>query len=279
MSDLSVTTKSTNPESTDTQMKMKKWIGNILMQIWFPAVLISIWQLVASLQIYPAFMLPGPIAVVQRGWEVLTSGFLFDQIAISLKRQFTGFIMGISGALLLGFMLGISLKMRTWMMSTLKLLYPIPGIAWVPLAILWFGIGDGSIIFIIFMASIWPLLFNTISGIDAINPTLIRASKALGATKFTLFFRVYLPGALPYVITGLRLSYGASWRNIVGAEIVAAASGLGYMINNARSLLAGDEIIVGMITIGILGFVIEKYVFDFLQKVTIKRWGLSNPDA
>jgi ABC-type nitrate/sulfonate/bicarbonate transport system permease component len=157
----------------------------------------------------------------------------------------------------------------------LQLLYPIPGLAWVPLAILWLGIGVESIIFVIFFSSIWPLLFNTQAGIASINPVYRRAAMALGTSRWRTFTRVIIPAALPFVLSGLRLTYGTSWRVIVGAEILSARSGLGFMIDNARGLLRGEEVIAGMITIAILGYVFEKIAFDFLERATIRKWGMS----
>lgn len=243
-------------------------------QGWSTLLILVIWQLVATYGPYPSFMLPTPVAVAKRGWEVGASGFLWTQIGASLTRQVIGFGLALAGGLGLGLILGISRRARTAFIVPLRMLYPIPGLAWIPLAILWFGIGDGSMIFVIVIAAIWPVMFNTIAGVDAISSTHLRAAKSLGATPWTMFTRVYLPGSLAFSVTGMRLSFGTSWRVIVGAEIIAASTGLGYMINNARSILRGDELMVGMVVIAVIGYFTEHIIFDYLERVTLDRWGM-----
>ncbi|MFA7437488.1 ABC transporter permease [Castellaniella sp.] len=254
--------------------KRTGWTWSLIRQGWSTVLIILIWHMIATYGPYPRFMLPTPLEVVMRGWHVASSGFLWEQILASLRRQVIGFGLAMIIGMSLGFILGISQKARTAMIAPLRMLYPIPGLAWIPLAILWFGIGDESMIFVIVIAAIWPVMFNTISGVDAISTTHLRAAKSLGANWWTMFTRVYLPGSLAFSITGMRLSFGTSWRVIVGAEIIAASTGLGYMINNARSILRGDELMVGMVVIAVIGYITEKVIFDYLEKATLDRWGM-----
>lgn len=244
-------------------------------RLWLLFALVLLWQLVVSLQIYPRFLLPSPLAVLRSLISTSRSGYLPSNIAVSLNRQMIGFVLSVLFALPIGIFLGYSPKFREPVLPVLQLLYPIPGLAWVPLAILWLGIGNAPIIFVIFFSSIWPLLFNTQAGIANINPIYRRAAMALGTSRWRTFTRVVIPAALPFIVAGLRLTYGTSWRVIVGAEILSAHSGLGFMIDNARSLLRADEVIAGMITIAILGYLFEKIAFDFLEHYTIKKWGMS----
>jgi ABC-type nitrate/sulfonate/bicarbonate transport system permease component len=246
-------------------------------RMWFPVLLIAIWQLIANAKIYPDYVLPGPNAVAMRAVKDISDGYLPLQIGASLYRQIIGFLLSVLVGLPLGLLIGMSRPLRTAVLPTLQLLYPIPGIAWVPLAILWFGIGEASIIFVVFFSAIWALLFNTIAGVSAIRPVHRRAAAALSLTPLMTFRYLYLPGAMPFIIGGLRLAYGTSWRVIVGAEIISASTGLGFMINNARSQLVGSEVILGMVVIGLLGYVVEKILFDAIEKVTIRRWAMTVP--
>lgn len=260
----------------DTALKLfLQFLARPLKHLWLLAAIVIVWHLVAVSKIYPPFLLPSPEAVVRSLVEMTQSGYLLQNIGISLGRQMTGFALSVAFALPVGVLLGYSKAFRQPVQPILQLLYPIPGLAWVPLAILWFGIGVESIIFVIFFSSIWPLLFNTQAGITSINPVYRRAALALGTSQWRTFTRVIIPAALPFIIAGLRLTYGTSWRVIVGAEILSARSGLGFMIDNARGLLRGEEVIAGMITIAIIGYVFEKFAFDLIEKATIKKWGMS----
>jgi ABC-type nitrate/sulfonate/bicarbonate transport system permease component len=136
-------------------------------------------------------------------------------------------------------------------------LRPIPPLAWIPISILWFGIGDAQNAFIIWLCAFFPILLNTTAGVKAIDPLHVRAALCLGATRMPLFRRIILNGALPSIVTGLRIGLGIGWMGLVAAELVAAPSGLGYLISDARSLLATDVVVVGMATIGLLGLLID----------------------
>jgi len=139
----------------------------------------------------------------------------------------------------------------------MEILRPIPPLAWIPLSILWFGIGDTQNQFIIFLAVFFPILLNTISGVKSIEPNLIRAARCLGAKQWNILWRVILRAALPQIVTGIRIGLGVGWMALVAAELVGATSGLGFLINDARTVLRTDYVIVGMITIGIVGLLID----------------------
>src|SRR5262245_2435106 len=140
----------------------------------------------------------------------------------------------------------------------LEVLRPIPPLAWIPLSILWFGIGDTQNEFIIFLGMFFPILLNTIAGVRNIEPNLIRAARCLGANEFRILRRNVLPSAIPQIITVIRICMGFGWMALVAAELIGASSGLGFLINDARTVLHTDYVIVGMITIGLVGFAIDR---------------------
>ncbi|MBC7129641.1 ABC transporter permease subunit, partial [Candidatus Bathyarchaeota archaeon] len=145
---------------------------------------------------------------------------------------------------------------------------PISPLAWIPLAILWFGIGESGKVFIIFVATFFPILLNTVDGVKRIEPVLLRAGRVLGCdTQFDLFRRVMLPASLPSILVGLRISFGTGWAAIIAAELVAANSGLGYLISDGMEILRSDLVIVGMIVIGIIGVLV-----DSLFKLALTRF-------
>ena len=148
----------------------------------------------------------------------------------------------------------------------IELFRPISPLAWIPLAILWFGIGESGKIFIIFIATFFPILLNTVSGVKGVDPVLIRAGQVLGCeTDRALFSRVILPAAMPTIIVGLRISFGTGWAAIIAAELVAAQVGLGYLIADGMEVLRSDLVLVGMVAIGILGVLIDS-VFRILNE-------------
>jgi ABC-type nitrate/sulfonate/bicarbonate transport system permease component len=139
----------------------------------------------------------------------------------------------------------------------LEFIRPIPPLAWIPLSILWFGIGDTQIVYIIFLAAFFPIVLNSMAGARDADTYLVRAGLSLGARPRELFSTVVLPGALPNIFTGVRVGLGIGWMALVAGELVAAPSGLGYMINNARTLFRSDYILLGMVLIGVLGLVLD----------------------
>ena len=144
----------------------------------------------------------------------------------------------------------------------IEVLRPVPPLAWIPLSILWFGIGDIQNQFIIFLGMFFPILLNTIAGVKNIEPNLIRAARCLGASETRILRRIVLRAALPQIITGIRVGLGVGWMALVAAELVGANSGLGFLINDARTLLRTDVVIVGMITIGVVGLIIDRTIRD-----------------
>jgi ABC-type nitrate/sulfonate/bicarbonate transport system permease component len=141
-----------------------------------------------------------------------------------------------------------------------EVLRPIPPLAWIPLSILWFGIGDIQNEFIIFLGMFFPILLNTIAGVRNIEPNLIRAARCLGAHELRILRRIVLPAALPQIITGIRIGMGFGWMALVAAELIGANSGLGFLINDARTVLRTDIVIVGMVTIGVVGLAIDQFI-------------------
>jgi ABC-type nitrate/sulfonate/bicarbonate transport system permease component len=157
--------------------------------------------------------------------------------------------------------MGWSIRFRDAVDPLIEFIRPIPPLAWIPLSILWFGIGDLQIVYIIFLAAFFPVVLNSMAGARDVDMYLVRAGLSLGARPGELFRTVVLPAALPQIFTGIRIGLGIGWMALVAGELVAAPSGLGYMINNARTLFRSDYILLGMVLIGVLGLVL-----DFLMR-------------
>lgn len=225
------------------------------------AFLIAFWQFASTtlLDASTATLLPPPSAVLRGAWELIETGELFKHLRDSLKRELIAFSYALS-AVPIGIMMGHSKLVNEQLDVLVEVLRPIPPLAWIPLSILWFGIGDTQNQFIIFLGMFFPILLNTIAGVRNIEPNLIHAAQCLGASEGKILWRVVLRASLPSIVTGIRVGLGVGWMALVAAELVGANSGLGFLINDARTVLRTDYVIVGMITIGIVGLIIDRGV-------------------
>ena len=227
-------------------------------------VLLIAWQFASKVwlpRIDPqmAGLMPAPSTIAVTAAGMIASGELFHHLMASLKREAVAFLFA-STAIPLGVMMGWWRVVYDQVNPIMEILRPIPPLAWIPLSILWFGIGDQQNEFIIFLGIFFPILVNTIVGVKNIDPILVRAARSLGASERRLLARIVFIGALPQIITGVRIGLGVGWMALVAAELVGANSGLGFVINDARSMLRTDIIIVGMLAIGLIGLLIDAVI-------------------
>lgn len=228
------------------------------------AVIVALWQLVSAVwlpRVDPtsAVLMPAPSNIAITAAAMIASGELFYHLMASLKREAAAFLFSAS-AIPLGIAMGWWRAVYNQVNPIMEILRPIPPLAWIPLSILWFGLGDEQNEFIIFLGMFFPILVNTIVGVKNIDPNMIRAARSLGAPEYRVLVRIVLIGALPQIITGVRIGLGVGWMALVAAELVGADSGLGFLINDARSMLRTDTIAVGMLTIGIVGLLIDTVI-------------------
>ncbi len=238
----------------------------------FVAILI-LWQLVASLKIYPDYLFPSPAEVVAAFFWSLSSGALLQHIGDSLIRIFLGAMTGLVIGLPLGLLMGGSRAATTFFNPVVIFFQSIPGLAWIPLVILWFGIGYKAVTFIIFSSVFFPIVFNTSVGIRGIDPTMIDAALTLGASRWVMITDLYLPGAMANIVTGIRVGVAYGWRALVGGEMMAAGSGLGRMIFDARQWLETDVVVLGIILLGAIWLLMDRLILKPLEAATIERWG------
>lgn len=245
-----------------------------LVTFLFPLAIIGgAWAAVASLQLYPEYLFPSPAKVAARGWEMTRGGEIFRHSAASMYRLGLGFVVGLALALPLGILAGVNRTASSLFLPPITFFQAIPGLAWVPLAILWLGLGPAAVTFIIFNSVFFPIIFNTILGIRSIPENMVNAALCLGASPWVLVKEVYLPGALPSIVAGVRLGAGYGWRALIGGEMIATSTGLGFMIFDARQFLGTDVVILGMIVIGILWLVLDSLILRPIEKRTVIRWG------
>jgi NitT/TauT family transport system permease protein len=235
----------------------------------FPVGVFLLWQASVELGWLRRNVLPGPIDVVAIWYDLVTgatgaaerySGAWFDHAFASTWRVFAGFGWGIALGIFLGLLIGLSRIMERVFDPTIQVLRNIPVTAWVPLSLVFFGIGNSPAIFLIGLGAFFPAVVNTVHGVRQLDVTLYKAARMMGANERELLVRVILPGALPSVMTGLRLSMGIAWVLVVVAEILAVRSGLGYLLNDAYQFYRNDVVIAAMLSIGVLGFLSDRLV-------------------
>ena len=239
-----------------------------------PALVIALWQAVAMLGWVNPQVLPSPLAVVEKwiayllplqpydpaagGWlSWAVSGELITDSIGSLYRVVLGFVIGAGLALPIGLAMGAKPRVYDWLNPLVQLLRPIPPIAYIPLSILWFGLGNPPAVFLIALGAFFPVLMNTIAGVRQVDGIYLRAARNLGATGGTMFVRVILPAAVPYILSGVRIGIGTAFIVVIVSEMIAVNNGLGFRILEAREYFWSDKIIAGMISIGLIGLAID----------------------
>jgi len=238
-------------------------------------VVFGLWELVARLKIFPERLFPTLEDVAETFIQLTIDGILPHHVIETVMRLVTGFALAALIGIAIGVMMGRSRRAEDIFLPLVSICAPIPGIAYAPLFLLWFGLGDLSTILLVGFVSAFPIIFNTWTGVKAVKEIWVRAAHSMGADDRRLFRKVILPGALPYMLTGLRLGLAQAWRILVGVEILAAVPwGLGWMIFGAREFLNTDVMLAGIVAIGIIGFVLEKFVFERLERYTVVRWGM-----
>jgi ABC-type nitrate/sulfonate/bicarbonate transport system permease component len=243
------------------------------------AVLLAIWQAM-SVAYDLQLILPPPLAVARTIVDTLTLSTdrwlygpnIYEHLAASFVRAVSGFAIASAFAVPLGLFVGRFRSAREYVDPVIRALYPIPGIAWIPLAILWFGLGNTAVIFVVFIAEFFPLYFNTEAGARNINPILIDAARCFGARRFTLLRRVILPASIPYIITGMRIALGGAWRMIVAGEMLASQSGIGSVLMESRYQLRATDLMMAMILISVVGYATERLIVGTLENKTTEKW-------
>jgi ABC-type nitrate/sulfonate/bicarbonate transport system permease component len=232
--------------------------GRLLRLMILPAIILAVWQAAAMLGLYNTIFLPPPSRVVESAGRLIASGELLRHFLDSMQRIALANLVAIATAVPLGILMGRYRPFEDAMDGLLNILRPIPPLAWIPMAILWFGLGEKAVVFITLISAFFAILINTVAGVRSIDRSMLRAALTLGANQRDLIWDVILPATLPHIFTGIRIALGVSWMSIVAAELIASSSGLGYMISYYREVLRSDLILVGMLSIGIVGFAMDR---------------------
>jgi NitT/TauT family transport system permease protein len=242
----------------------------------FPFVVVGgLWEIIAHLGLFPVRLFPPLEDIVGTFVQLAASGILIHHAVDTVIRLLAGFALAAVAGVAIGIAMGRSRLAEDVFVPLVSIGAPIPGLAYAPLFLLWFGLGNLSAVLLVGFVSAFPIIINTWSGVKAVKEIWVRAAQAMGADRRRLFRHVIVPGALPYILTGLRLGLAQAWRTLVGVEMLASVPwGLGWMIFGAREFLNTDVMLSGVFVIGVLGLTLEKLVFQRLERFTVQRWGM-----
>lgn len=242
----------------------------------FFAALILFWALLAERHVWDATLFPGPLAVGRTLWGLILDGSLPDAVAVSLRRVMLGY--GLS--LLIGVPLGILIARQRWAEETLGTLVTgfqsLPSICWLPLALLWFGLNDRAILFVVVMGSMVSITAAVRDGVHNLPPTYVRAARTLGTQGWRLYADVLLPASFPAVMTGAKLGWSYAWRALMSGELLFVSLGLGHMLMMGRELSDMSQVLAVMAVIVALGLLADNMVFASLERIVRRRFGLGN---
>jgi ABC-type nitrate/sulfonate/bicarbonate transport system permease component len=248
--------------------RVKRWILPVLPF----ALLILIWGTIVAVQDPAVGVLPSPLRVLRapfsNGDQYLTN------VEASLRRLAWGFTFAAITGILVGIFAGLSKPLATFLGPLTAFMNSISGIAWIPLAVAWFGVGTGMVVFIIWNAAFFLVFANTMLGVRLVPKVLGIGLRTLGASRTHIVIHATIPGAMPYIMSGLRSGLGFAWRAVIAAELVGASSGLGFWIFEQKEFSRMDNIMAGALTIGVIGMAMDRFLLAPLERRTIERWGL-----
>lgn len=236
--------------------------------------LVVLWAIVVRAFDVNPRLFPGVGAVGAAAIESIADGSLLAHVAASMWRVLVGTVLALVVAIPMGIAMGVSPGISSFFTPIFRFFSVLAGIAWIPIATLWFGYGFGAIVFVIFNAVFFVVTYNTLLGVASIPMPLRHAAASLGAGPWQLVTQVLLPGALPNIVTGIRTGLGFAWRGLIAAEMIATNVGLGYMLFVARDFYRTEVIVFGMIVIGVLWLLIDRLLLVPLERATMERWGM-----
>jgi NitT/TauT family transport system permease protein len=236
----------------------------------------AVYEALARSGYFAPALLPTIPLIARALYASLADGSMLEHAAFTLYRVMFGFGLSMVVGIPLGILMARFRPVENFFLPLVSALMPIPSFALVPLFMLWFGIGNTTTVLIVFYAATFPMLFNTWSGVRSVNPLWLRAAGAMGADEQSLFWKVIIPGASPFIITGMRQAFLRAWIAVVGAEMIAASDwGLGWVIFDAKEFLNTDIMLAALVVIGAIGYLFERLVFGSLERATVQRWGMT----
>ncbi|GHV78944.1 ABC transporter permease [Spirochaetia bacterium] len=251
----------------------KKFPDYFFFSLIVPAILVLLWQLAANNGLIRVNIVPSPEGIWESFLKQVSKGTLQKHIFVSLRRVLFGYALGGVLGIATGTLMGLFRLFERAMRFLIEIMRPIPIVAWVPVLILWSGIGERSKIIVIAIGTFWSVLLNVIDGIRHVDKKYLEVSTLFMKSRIEVIRKVVLPAATPSIFTGLRIGIGAAWLSVIGAELIAASSGLGFLISFSRELAQPAPMLVGVLTIGIIGWVINRLIQ--LAERHILKWNVN----
>ena len=250
----------------------QRWPGLAAIVPFIPVI--GLWIAVTESGMFPRAFLPGPVEVVKAFFSLTYRGILPDYLQDSLLRLITGAAVGMIIGIPLGILIGSSKWAHRVSWPILLFFQAIGDIAWLPILLIWFGFGLTTVTFVIVYTVLFPVVLNTVLGVESVPRDLARAARSLGASRARVLWEVTLPGALPNIITGLRNGLGYGWRALIAVEMIVGTSGIGFLMFDARRSGSVVEILLGMIILGLLWYIVDAWILAPIERATGQRWGL-----
>jgi ABC-type nitrate/sulfonate/bicarbonate transport system permease component len=251
------------------------WTRSLLGTLASAVLAGAVWEAFARSGVFSTALTPSLLPIGEALGRMIVNGSIFIHILYTLYRILVGLGLAALVGVPVGMLMGRFRPAERFVLPLVSVLSPIPSLAWVPLFILWFGLGDTASIALVLYAATFPLILNTWTGVRSVNRIWIRAAQTMGADGRSLFWKVVLPGSLPFVIAGLRQAFARSWIAVVGGEMIAATSwGLGWVIFDSREFLNADVMLATLFVIGVLGLAFERLVFQGIERRSVGRWGM-----
>jgi len=234
-----------------------------------------IWEGFARSGLFAPALAPSVVLIGSALGRMVLSGAMLRHALYTLYRVLFGFVLASAVGVPIGILMGRFRRVERFFLPLVSVLMPIPSLAWVPVFILWFGLGNTATIALVFYAATFPVIYNTWTGVRSVNRLWIRSAEAMGADEKALFQKVVLPGSLAFVITGFRQAFDRAWIAVVGGEMIAATNwGLGWVIFDSKEFLNTDVMMASLAVIGIIGFAFERLIFHTIEQRTVARWGM-----
>ncbi len=257
-------------------IKSKNKYAILARRISFYLLILLIWQSVCLAGIWPEYLFPGPFQVFSSLWEGLKEGIIEKAALVSLRRILIGYAISLAIGLLLGVLMARIRIIDETIGSLVLGIQALPSVCWLPLAIIWFGLNDKAIIFVVVMGALFSITIGVETGIKNTSPQFIRAAKTLGAKGFSMYANVVIPAALPSILSGLRQGWSFAWRSLMAGELLFFSLSLGNLLQTGRDLNDASQVIAIMFVIMLTGSAVDRFVFNPLLRRTREKWGLDN---
>lgn len=245
----------------------------------FFAILLLWWTATSGLQLLPAYVFPTPEAVVRSGVRLFTQGVLVETILSSIRRMVGGFVIASALGITIGIVVGTNKHVALVVEPIAKFFQAVAGPTWIPLAVLWFGLGWFSVAFIVFNTVFFIVFYNTLMGVETVNRRLVDSIRTLGGQRWDVLKDVVIPGAVPSILVGMRLGIAYGWRALIAGEIIASGRGLGVLIWEGQRLFRIPDIVLGLLLIGVISLIMDKVLIGILERYTIEKWRMKSSIA